>query len=83
VAAFPYCEVRPTWKTLIRFRTKVGARRSRKLIAELPSTIENIGTSDQQSVPREPRLAAARETTAEIESHLGEPEGQAMPPKAR
>jgi len=32
---------------------------------------------------REPRLAAARETTAEIESQSGEPEGQGTPSKAR
>src|SRR5208337_604105 len=39
-----------TWKAMIRFRAKVGATRFRELMAELPSTIENIGSSDQRGV---------------------------------
>jgi len=39
-----------TWKAMIRFRAKVGAARFRELMAELPSTIENIGSSDQRTV---------------------------------
>ena len=39
-----------TWRAMIRFRAKVGATRFRELIAELPSTIENIGSSDQRGV---------------------------------
>jgi hypothetical protein len=39
-----------TWKALIRFRAKVGAARFRELMAEMESTISNIGSSDQQSV---------------------------------
>jgi hypothetical protein len=39
-----------TWKAMIRFRTKVGAPRFRELMTELPSTIENIGSSDQRGV---------------------------------
>jgi hypothetical protein len=39
-----------TWKALTRFRAKVGANRFRELMAELPSTIENIGSSDQRGV---------------------------------
>jgi len=35
---------------MIRFRSKVGATRFRELMTELPSTIENIGSSDQRSV---------------------------------
>jgi hypothetical protein len=35
---------------MIRFRAKVGAARLRELMAELPSTIENIGSSDQRGV---------------------------------
>ena len=37
-----------TWKAMIRFRAKVGAARFRELMAELPSTIENISSSDQR-----------------------------------
>jgi len=33
-----------TWKAMIRFRAKVGAARFRELMAELPSTIETIGS---------------------------------------
>jgi len=39
-----------TWKAMLRFRGKVGANRFRELMAELSSTIENIGSSDQRSV---------------------------------
>jgi len=39
-----------TWKAMIRFRAKVGAVRFRKLMTELPSTIESIGSSDQRGV---------------------------------
>jgi hypothetical protein len=39
-----------TWKAMIRFRSKVGAPRFRELMAELPSTIENIGSSDPRGV---------------------------------
>jgi len=39
-----------TWKAMIRFRAKVGAARFRELMAELPGTIENIGSSDQRGV---------------------------------
>ncbi len=35
---------------MLRFRGKVGANRFRELMAELSSTIENIGSSDQRSV---------------------------------
>lgn len=38
-----------TWKALTRFRAKVGANRFRELMAELPSTIENIGSREQRS----------------------------------
>jgi len=38
-----------TWKAMIRFRAKVGAARFRELMAELPSTIENISSSDQRA----------------------------------
>ncbi len=39
-----------TWKALTRFRSKVGAARFRELMMELPSTIANIGSSDQRDV---------------------------------
>jgi hypothetical protein len=39
-----------TWKAMIRFRKKVRAPRFRELMAELPSTVENIGSSDQRGV---------------------------------
>jgi len=39
---------------LIRFRAKVGAARFREPMAELPSTIENIGRSDRPAGGRGP-----------------------------
>src|SRR5208337_2228479 len=58
-------------------RTRASARRSESG----PSGALVLEDEQLGGEAREPRLAAARETTAEIESQSGEPEGQGTPSK--